>query len=91
MKSTDSTPMDTTPEIDSLYRSLLMRRSGAERLRMGAEMFETARALVTARVRADAPALSDAELRLAVFARVYAGDLDERTISAVAARQGRSS
>lgn len=82
---------DTAPDVDRLYRALLMRRSGAERLRMGAGMFDAARALVAARVRVDAGDLSDAELRAAVFARVYAVDLDEHTLSAVADRVRRSS
>lgn len=82
---------DTTPEVDHLYRSLLMSRSGIECLRMGAAMFDAARALIAASVRVEAGDVSEAELRAAVFARVYAVDLDEQTLSAVAYRVRRSS
>jgi len=39
---------DTSPEIASLMREMLMARSGAERVRMCCEMFDTARALALA-------------------------------------------
>lgn len=89
MSSTEPMSADTTPEVDRLYRSLLMSRSGAERLRMGAGMFDAARALVAARVRADRGEMSESELRAAVFVRVYANDLDEGLRSAVVARVRR--
>ena len=39
---------DTLPEIEKVYRELLMARSGKERFRMGLEMFEVARAMMLA-------------------------------------------
>ena len=39
---------DTPPEIEELVRTRLMALSGEQRLRMGAEMFEAARAMVLA-------------------------------------------
>ena len=38
---------DTTPEIAEMVRTRLMALSGAERFRMGAEMFEAARRMAT--------------------------------------------
>jgi len=86
MSPVNTTPADTDPEVDRLYRSLLMRRSGVERMRMGAAMFDAARTMMEAGVRASAPALCGKELQLAVFARVYARDLDEKIVATVAAR-----
>jgi hypothetical protein len=37
---------DTSPEMESRYRTMIMQRSGEERLKMGCAMRETARALV---------------------------------------------
>jgi hypothetical protein len=86
MNPVNSTPADTTPEIDRLYRSLLMQRSGEERMRMGAAMFDAAKALVTARVRTETRNLNKGELRAAVFTRTYAVDLDDQTRARVSER-----
>lgn len=50
---------DTSASVSDLYRRMLMSRSGEERLRMGADMFEAARALVRAGLR-DAAAAPEA-------------------------------
>ena len=46
---------DTTPEIDALFRSMLLQRSGEQRLRMACSMFDTAKALATASIREETP------------------------------------
>ena len=44
--------MNDTPEaVQHLYRTLLMGRSGSERLHMGCAMFDTARAFARASLR----------------------------------------
>jgi len=65
---------DTTPEVARLVRELCARKTGAERLRMGASMFETARTLVLASLP---PGLSERELRRRLCARFY-GELADR-------------
>ncbi|MCK6554116.1 hypothetical protein L6Q96_05960 [Candidatus Binatia bacterium] len=55
---------------------MLMRRSGADRLRMGASMFEAAKRLVRASLgnadgRDDSPAM-----RVQLFLRIYGPDFD---------------
>jgi hypothetical protein len=55
---------------------MFMRRSGADRLRMGAAMFETAKRLVRASLgdpdgRDDSP-----EMRAKLFLRIYGQDFD---------------
>lgn len=82
-------PADTSPEVDRLYRSLVMQRTGAERLRMGAAMFDAALVLVVASIRHGTVDPSEADLRAAAFMRIYATDLDERTRGAVIARLRR--
>lgn len=62
---------DTTPEVDALFRSMLLQRSGEERLRMACSMFDTAKALATASIREKHPTISQADLRQALFLRFY--------------------
>ena len=70
--------MNDTPEaVQNFYRTLLMRRSGSERVEMGCAMFDTARAL--ARANLQMPSHSDAELRVRLFVRTYGSDFDPDT------------
>jgi hypothetical protein len=59
---------DTPPEIERMVRDKLMARSGEERLAMGAQMFESARAMVNASLP---PGLSETERRRELFRRIY--------------------
>ena len=63
---------DTPPDVDELYRRMLLRRSPEERLRMACRMFSSARALA----RAGMPAASGAQIRRQMFLRLYAEDRD---------------
>ena len=74
--------MNDTPEaVQNLYRTLLMRRSGSERLKMGCAMFDTARAFALANLRV----LSDSndEQRVRLFVRTYGGDFDAKTVERI--------
>jgi hypothetical protein len=67
---------DTPPHVERLYREMLMGRSGPERLRMGAAMFEMAKRLVRASLgdpngRDDSP-----EMRAKLFLRIYGADFE---------------
>ena len=59
---------DTPPEIAEMVRARLMARTGAERFRMGVEMFEAARRMVLASLPAN---LSESERRSRLFERIY--------------------
>jgi hypothetical protein len=59
---------DTPPEIAEMLRARLMAMSGAERFRMGAEMFDAARRMVLASLPAD---LSETERKRRLFERFY--------------------
>lgn len=64
---------DTPPDVDELYRRMLLRRSPAERLRMACRMFSSARVLARAGIRAT----SDAQARRQMLLRLYAEDLPD--------------
>jgi hypothetical protein len=75
--------MNDTPEaVQNFYRTLLMCRSGSERLHMGCAMFDTARAVALANLRASSH--SDDELRVRLFVRTYDGDFDPATAERIA-------
>jgi hypothetical protein len=81
---------DTPPDVDELYRRMLLRRSPEQRLGMACRMFSSARALV----RAGIPATSGAQIRRQMFLRLYAADmpsdrLRERAIRAIEACRPR--
>ncbi len=67
---------DTSPEVEARYRTMLMQRSGEERLTMGCSMYATARALVEASIRERDPHVSPQSLRRAVFLRFYGHEFD---------------
>ena len=63
---------DTSPEIAEMVRVRLMAKSGAERFRMGVEMFEAARRMVLASLPAG---LTEAERKRRLFERLYGESL----------------
>ena len=75
--------MNDTPEVvQNFYRTLLMRRSGSERVQMGCAMFDTARAFALANLRGLSH--SDDEVRVRLFVRTYGGDFDPATTQRIA-------
>lgn len=68
---------DTSPEIEKLFREMIMARSGAERVQMGTEMFEAARQIILASFPSG---LSQDEIRRRLFERIYAEELRAGTI-----------
>ena len=59
---------DTPPEIAEMIRVRLMALSGAERFRMGVDMFDAARRMVLASLPTN---LSETELKERLFERLY--------------------
>lgn len=59
---------DTSPENAEMVRARLMALSGAERFRMGVEMFEAARRMVLASLPVG---LTDTERKRRLFERLY--------------------
>lgn len=66
---------DTHPLIEEKYLKMMMERTGAERLKMGFEMYEMARKLVTASVKDSSEGQS--ELPITLFNRFYGDDLPD--------------
>lgn len=77
---------DTSPEMAKRFAQVLRERSGSDRVRMVSDMFETARALVIASVRAQQPDISEADLRAQVFRRVYASDFTAEDLVSIGDR-----
>ncbi len=60
--------IDTSPEIAEMVRARLMALSGAERFRMGVQMFDAARRMVLVSLPAD---LTKTERKRRLFERLY--------------------
>jgi hypothetical protein len=73
---------DTPTTVEHHYRRLLLARSGVDRLRMGAGMFDTARAFARASIASTDPT----ELRINLFLRCYGADFDPATRSQIITR-----
>ena len=76
---------DTSPDVDAAFTALFAERSASERLRMTCEMFDDAKALAVAGIRAGDPGISPADLRVALFDRLYFGDFDAAAQSRIRA------
>jgi len=59
--------------------SLLAERTDVERLRMTCAMFDDAKALVRAEILSRRPDISESDLRVEMFDRLYFGDFDAAT------------
>ena len=59
---------DTSPEIAEMVRARLMAFSGADRFRMGSDMFDAARLMVLASLPDDLP---ETERKRRLFERIY--------------------
>lgn len=68
---------DTSLEMERRYHVLLMQRSGEERLKMGCEMFDAAKAIVRSSILNENPGLTASELKERIFLRFYGLDFSE--------------
>ena len=75
---------DTSPEMEDIYRNLLMKRSGSDRLKMASDMFDTARALVRASLQGQN--LSESEIKKSIFIRFYGKDFTTVTLEKILAK-----
>lgn len=67
---------DTPPDVDAAFTALFGARSGSDRVKMACEMFDAAKALIAANIRALQPDITRTELRVKMFERLYLGDFD---------------
>ena len=70
---------DTSIEMEQRFRSMILARSGEDRLKMGCSMHETAQAFVIASLKEKTPNLTREDLRRAIFLRFFEGDFDKDT------------
>lgn len=66
---------DTLPRAEALVRTLLLRRSGEERLKMGADMFSASRALMAASLREEGLVPGSPEWKLRLLDRTYGSEI----------------
>ncbi len=76
---------DTSPDVAIALRRLMMSRTGAERLGMVSELFQSAKRLESAWLQAGG-LIDPVDLRVRLFQQLHAADLDEETVAAVIAR-----
>jgi hypothetical protein len=67
-----------------------MERSGAERLKMGCSMFDTARALMRAGLGQDREGERSPDVQAWLFERTYGRDFDRATAARIIARLRRT-
>ncbi|MBI2092149.1 MAG: hypothetical protein HYY43_02415 [Deltaproteobacteria bacterium] len=60
---------DTSPQVNSKMIEMIRLRSGEERLKMGADMFDMAKRLILASLDCN-----DSDVRTKLFLRVYGND-----------------
>ena len=77
---------DTPPDVRAAVAALFMQRSEGERAMMAFDMFDLARALMIADIRAQHPAIGDPELRVQIFERTYGREFDEADRARIAER-----
>ncbi len=76
---------DTLPEIDASFTALFAGRSASDRVKMACAMFDDAKALVIADIRANRPDIPADDLRVQLFDRLYFGDFDPQARARIVA------
>jgi len=77
---------DTTQEMAARYDAMFMALTPGERVRMGCEMFDAARALAIAGIKAEFGDLDERELRRKLFLRLYGSDFSEKQKAKILAK-----
>ena len=68
--------IDTPPDVQARFDELMRQRSGNDRVRMMSDMFDFAKSLVLSNLREIHPGVTDAELRVLLFDRLYGEEID---------------
>ncbi len=81
------TPLDVAQDVRARYMAL----SPSERVVMACAMFDSAKLLAAAGIRADRPGISEVDLRIALFDRFYGRDVtaEDRATIVERIRSGR--
>jgi hypothetical protein len=62
---------DTSPQVESRFIEMLMKKSGQERMKLGFSMFDMARRQVIASIQMNKPSADIGEIRKGIFLRFY--------------------
>ncbi len=76
---------DTSPAAARMLEEALLSLPGEERLKMGCSMFDDAKALALAGLRAKNPDMTRVETREALFRRLYGSDFSPEKVDKIAA------
>jgi hypothetical protein len=74
---------DTSREVEKIYREKLLALLPEERLMMACRMFDEARELVLAGIKAEYPGLNEQETKKKLFARMYGCDFESERLKAI--------
>lgn len=74
---------DTSPDMEQLQRELIMRLTPGERMLMAMDMYQTAKTIVEAGIRARHGDLPPREMRRRVFLQFYGNDLPPEQIEEI--------
>lgn len=77
---------DTSSDAQARFDTVLANRSGNDRVLMACEMFDLARELMASRIKEEEPGLSDVDVHIRVFQRMYGDDIDAETMARVVRR-----
>jgi hypothetical protein len=81
---------DTPAAVERKFRQMLLKRSGAERLKMGCSMHATARALAKAALLQKHPDAGPAELKRLLFLHFYGAEFEPEQRKRIAAALSKS-
>lgn len=81
---------DTPAAVERKFRQMLLKRSGAERLKMGCSMHATARALAKAALLQRHPDAGPAELKRLLFLHFYGAEYEPDQRKRIAAALSKS-
>jgi hypothetical protein len=80
---------DTPPHIAERMAGLFSRRTPSERVIMACDMFDLARSLMIASVKAETPDINASDLRVKLFERLYPQDFEPAARARIVARVGQ--
>jgi hypothetical protein len=69
---------DTSPEMESRFNEMIMKKSGEERLKMGFSMFDMARRQIMASVIMNKPDADIKYIRKEIFLRLYSEEFSKK-------------
>jgi hypothetical protein len=79
---------DTSKKVEAIYRERILALSPEERLMMTCRMFDEAKELVLAGIKAEYPGLNEQETRIKLFTRMYGCDFEPEQVKAISEKLG---